>query len=124
MDKQNLRFILLSIVIFLGFSLYTKYFNSQVNHENGNQFNKNYSSVTDEITNKELPNTIVDPTSEEASSSLYKKLNNNVVVNVATDVLNVKINEYGDVIFAELKLYPKDKKYKEIGFPLLAQQPD
>lgn len=125
MDKQTVRFILLSVVIFLGFSLFSKYFNpkdNQTQSVNNLVKSKDYN-VADEFGTQELPNAIFEPATKDPLSN-YKKLNNTSLVNVVTDNLSLKINENGDLIFAELKKYPKENQHKEVGFPLLTQQED
>ena len=128
MDKQTIRFILLSLVIFVGFSLFSKYSKEQ-------QFvtktvDANVSSNThgvpvepelDKL--KDIPSEMggkVEPTSQAAHHD-FKYSVDAAIVTVDTDVLNVKINSHGDLIYAELKKYPQDNKKHQKGFALLSE---
>ena len=126
MDKQTLRFILLSTIIFIGFSLFTKYSAKSTN-------------ITHKPTSSELPVSIQDvPVAEPEpqndlpkemliesnKKSVLQRAAGAAVVTVDTDVLKVRINAHGDLVFAELKKYPQNNSDPNQGFALLTQDSD
>jgi YidC/Oxa1 family membrane protein insertase len=116
MDKQTIRFLFLAVIVFVGFSLFSKYYqtpqevvaqkDSLAIHESGHQ---------------EIPNMVETAVGNggETAVHLHKQPSNHSIVTVDTNVLKVKINSQGDLIFAELKKYPQNPKDHTKGFNLL-----
>ncbi len=124
MDKQTVRYILIAIVLFTGFSLFSKFQELQQDKTN--------SKITDDYSKHE---TIIDGAGKEKRGRDQKDIPGMVVpevikkhspsvpgrelVIVETDVLKVKINSHGDLVFAELKKYPQSTKDHTKGVVLL-----
>lgn len=126
MDRQVLRFILLSLVVFVGFSLFSKY--SQENRSVEKTISRSNSSANSSdvpmanVKPLNIPSEIVSKSS--ATVAAKNSEDKSAIVSVSTDLLNVKINQHGDLIYAELKKYPKHPKYPTQGFALLAEEHD
>lgn len=130
MDKQTIRFILLSIIIFLGFSLYSKH-QEKLSRENPYAANStirtNKSSLPNNSDNLDVPNPIEisdKVNSNEEQLSNKSNYSNPYMVQVTTDLLKVNINAYGDIIFTELLKYPKNDSSSPTGFNLLDNTKD
>jgi len=99
MDKQTIRFILLSLVIFVGFSLFSKYSKEQqfvTKTVDGNVSSNTHGVPVEPEPDKlkDIPSEMggkVEPTSQAAHHD-FKYSVDAVIVTVDTDVLNVKIN--------------------------------
>jgi YidC/Oxa1 family membrane protein insertase len=137
MDKQNLRFFLLVMIMLLGFSLFNKYsvkdVKIQQNLTDNNQHN--FADNSENSDNKDVPETSPTMLSNKASNNdllpsspkqfsggLFKK--DSTIVTVSTDLLKVKINSNGDLVFAELKNYPQNNNKHKKGFALLSESKD
>lgn len=116
MDKQTIRFILIALVAFSGFSLFSKY--------------QQQSRVEAEVRAEHTQDPELEPLLQQpATDGLIKsaavlpganqKISAHELVTVDTDVLKVKINSNGDLVFAELKKYPQEVKEYAGGFNLL-----
>lgn len=123
MDKQTLRFILLSLVVFVGFSLFSKY------SKEGSETQQSVVKPSLISGGQDVPIADVKPldvpaeiVSKSETTSVSKRSTDAAVVNVATDLLNVKINLHGDLVYSELKKYPQDNKNHQKGFPLLTEE--
>jgi YidC/Oxa1 family membrane protein insertase len=115
-DKQTIRFILIALVAFSGFSLFSKY----------QQQSRVEAEIRAEQTqDPELEPILQQPTTDGLIKSTAvlpganQKISAQEVVTVDTDVLKVKINSNGDLVFAELKKYPQEVKEYAGGFNLL-----
>ena len=130
MDKQTIRFLLLAVIFFSGFSLVSKYYQAPQEKEQHEAVPASRDSEPDagqadrkknvETGYQELPNIVdVGGAEERVEIKLHKQPPNHEIVTVDTEVLKVKINSQGDIIFAELKKYPQTPKDRTKGFNLL-----
>ena len=129
MDKQTIRFFLLITIVFIGFSLFSKYNQSpeeQVteathNHQEMDSISGGSVEGVKKIEDnhrQEIPNA-VDSNEVEPAVQLHKQPSKHDIVTIDTNVLKVKINSQGDLIFAELKKYPQKPKDQTKGFNLI-----
>ncbi len=126
MDKQTLRFILLSVVVFVGFSLFSTYSEKDVKTSknisaSGSNLGAEDVPAVDMHQKLDIPNEIIS-NSVQPNSRVQRQ--DQSTVSVTTDVLNVKINAHGDLVYAELKQYPQNNKHHEQGFSLLSETKD
>ena len=124
MDKQILRFILLSTVVFVGFSLFTKYSAQDINtarqlHGQDVPVSIQDVPVVEPEPQNDLPNETLLPIASKKDA--MQRAVDVGIVTVETDVLKVSINSHGDLVFAELKKYPQNNSDPNQGFALLTE---
>lgn len=126
MSKQTIRSFLLIAIIFSGFSLFYKYEQKKPavdsNLELGSimqQEGHHNNLAANSVEHLDVPPNIVVADSPPPSSLLHKKPAEHEIVTVDTELLKVKINAYGDVIFVELKKYPQSPQHHNKGFHVL-----
>ena len=135
MDKQTLRVIFLSIIIFFGFSLFSKYSQqqtattsavseavSEIPAASTEQSLNSPTRVDANNTANDIPSTqLLNQYSAPPVKNGESGLQDLSIVKVSTGVFNLKINAYGDIIDAELKNYPQNKQPNSPGFNLLGE---
>ena len=128
MEKQNLRMLLLLAMAVVGMFLFNAWQQEHTERQKSTR-NSEATKTTPVILNDlpKLPEHHGQAThaAKDANTTLPTNVENALVVDVHTDVMNLKITRAGgDIVFLEFPQYPVSLQQKEQGFVLLDRRQD